>query len=89
VLREFGFLDDEQGLTMFRSALTMYPDDPELKNLVYYYKYNRSRQGDLKIGDKIDMSTIQLANSAGTDCTELSSYAQPDRPLVLIAGSIS
>jgi len=32
VLREFGFVDDEQGLTMLRSALTMYPNDPELKN---------------------------------------------------------
>jgi len=89
VLREFGFVDGEQGLTMLRSALTMYPDDPELKTLVYYHKYNRSRQGDLKVGDKIDISTVQLANAAGTTVTELSSYAQPDRPLVLIAGSIS
>jgi hypothetical protein len=89
VLREFGFVDDEQGLTMLRSALTMYPDDPELKNLVYYHKYNRSKQGDLKVGDKIDLSTIQLVNTAGTTFTELSSHAQPDRPLVLIAGSIS
>jgi len=43
----------------------------------------------LKLGDKIDISTVQLANAAGTTVTELSSYAQPDRPLVLIAGSIS
>jgi len=89
VLREFGFVDDEQGLIMLRSALSMYPDDPELKTLVYYHKYNRSRQGDLKVGDKIDMSSIHLANTAGNSCAELSSYAQPDLPLVLIAGSIS
>jgi len=74
---------------MLRSALSMYPDDPELKTLVYYHKYNRSRQGDLKLGDKIDMSGIQLADIAGTTLTELSSCAQPNRPLVLIAGSIS
>lgn len=91
VLREFGFKDDSDGLVMFRSALSMYPDDEELKNLAYYYKYNRSRQGELKCGDKVDLSKITLSTLDNTQTFQLSQIAEqnPDKPLVLIAGSIT
>jgi len=89
VLREFGFSDGEDGLQMYRSALSMFPDEPELKTLVYYYKFNRSRQGDLQVGESIDTSKISLS-SLDSQTIPLSSFVQqPDLPLVLIAGSIT
>jgi len=89
VLQEFNFPDDSQGLNMLRSALTMYPNDSELKELVYYHKYNRSRQGDLSVGDEIDMSLIRVSNIEGNGVRSLDSFEKEGLPLVLIAGSIS
>jgi len=88
-LREFGFNDDATSLVMFRSALSMYPNDEELKNLAYYYKYNRSRQGALHCGAEVDLSKITLRSLDGTQSFPLSQYAEQGKPLVLIAGSIS
>jgi len=90
VLREFGFSDGVEGLQMYRSALSMFPDDEEMKNLVYYYKYNRSKQGSLQVGDNIDLTRITLSSLDSSQSLPLSSFVQqPNVPLVLIAGSIS
>jgi len=89
VLQEFHFPDDSQSLNMLRSALTMYPNDSELKELVYYHKYNRSRQGDLSVGDDIDMSLIPISNLQGNSIQSLESFERKGSPLILIAGSIS
>jgi len=89
VLREFGFSDDGASLLMFRSALSMYPNDEEIKNLAYYYKYNRSRQGELYCGAEVDLSKITLKSLDGTQSFQLSQFAVEGKPLVLIAGSIT
>eukprot|EP01088_Endostelium_zonatum_P021561 TRINITY_DN85_c0_g2_i2.p1 TRINITY_DN85_c0_g2~~TRINITY_DN85_c0_g2_i2.p1 ORF type:complete len:220 (-),score=63.57 TRINITY_DN85_c0_g2_i2:674-1333(-) len=93
VLKQFGFEDNENNLTMYRAALSLYPNDDEIKNEAYYYKYNRSRQGTLKQGDSIDLQTLSLYNLSTNQTENVFDILQVDSntnlPLVLIAGSIS
>eukprot|EP01088_Endostelium_zonatum_P021562 TRINITY_DN85_c0_g3_i1.p1 TRINITY_DN85_c0_g3~~TRINITY_DN85_c0_g3_i1.p1 ORF type:complete len:210 (-),score=48.03 TRINITY_DN85_c0_g3_i1:655-1284(-) len=93
VLKQFGFEDNENNLTMYRAALSMFPDDSEVRNEAYYYKYNRSRQGNLKEGDSIDLQSLSLFNLSTNQHQNIYDILQLNSnttlPLVLIAGSIS
>jgi len=90
VLTEFGFDPSNGDLTRYRSALAMYPEEKELKDLVYYYKYNRSRDGTLQVGDSVSLSTLRLSTLDGTSEVALSTFVTSESlPLVLVAGSIT
>jgi len=93
VLKQFGFEADQTNLTRYRAASSMYPDDAEIKNEAYYYKFNRSRQGNLKEGDSINLQSLSLYNLATNQHQNIYDILQVESntqlPLVLIAGSIS
>jgi len=99
VLIEFGFEGNEKELECYRSALEMYPQQKEeLKPLVYYYKYNRSRDGELKVGETVPLSSVLVTSLEGTTELPLSSFftttvtgdtSATPLPLVICAGSIT
>jgi hypothetical protein len=73
VAEEFGFPDVEVGIELLRTAEARFPDDPEIKQLSHYRKYNRAKQGDLNTGDvapdvrvyNMDGQAVQLFAFAG------------------------
>jgi hypothetical protein len=66
-----------------RSAHQLYDND-EFHSLSLYVRYNRAKQGNIKVGDRaID---IQLLNMNG-EFVSLLSHCHLHRPLLIIAGS--
>jgi len=90
VIGEFGFTkangNVEQGLNLIRSAQSLFPNDPDVREASFYIKHNRAQQGVLSVGD--DMADAKLLSLDGKPLT-LSKYiaALPDKPVVLLAGS--
>jgi len=85
LLKEFG-LDPEVGLPIFQSYRSIYENDPDIKDLALYIKYDRSGAGSLRVGD--NMPDVQLSTLDGQS-VKLSDFVKPDRPLVLVGGSYS
>lgn len=55
-----------------------------------YVKYNRAREGELKVGDKApNVSLISLEEYGTASLQSLLEIQQTDRPLVIVAGNIS
>ncbi|CAF1993298.1 unnamed protein product [Rotaria magnacalcarata] len=86
-LGEDATLDEIQyGLSILRSAHQIYADDKEFHNLSLYVRHNRAKRGNLRVGDPaID---IDLLNING-ESVSLLSHCNPNRPLLIIAGSFT
>ena len=83
VLREFNV--SAKALHAYRCAANKH-------DISLYVKYNRAREGKLKVGTKAP--NVELISLENDDTTTLHSLlemqqADTDRPLVIIAGSIS
>lgn len=84
VCHEFG-LSTEVGLVAMRQAHILLPNDPEINEISLYRKYNRCRDGDLKVGDKPPNVTLfDLKTKAQVS---LLSFIPKMQPLVIIAAS--
>jgi len=86
VAREFGFDDETLGAEILRTAERLFPDDPEIKNISHYRKYNRAVQGDLVEGGPAP--DVQVTSLTGEPLSLLRSRGGAN-PLVLVAGSYS
>eukprot|EP00049_Salpingoeca_infusionum_P025392 m.19092 g.19092 ORF g.19092 m.19092 type:complete len:154 (-) comp7975_c0_seq3:858-1319(-) len=62
VASEFG-LPSDTGLSIIRSATSLFPDDPEIDECSMYRKYNHVSRGILSIGD--DVGEYSLINPDG------------------------
>jgi len=52
VCQECGFAEDEnEGLDLLRSSLSLFPDDEEVKQAAHYLKYNIHTDCPLAVGD--------------------------------------
>lgn len=87
VAREFGFLDEDLGAEILRTAERLFPDDPEIKNISHYRKFNRAEQGDLYEGGPAP--DVQVASLTGETFSLLKGQGRGQKPLVMIAGSYS
>jgi len=95
-LNEFGF-KEESDLEIFRESLGMYSNDKEISSIPYYSKYNRARDGELKVGS--EMVDVLLANKENPfQQISLNQFYKDelqkknlndDAPFVIIAGSIT
>lgn len=83
VLQEFGFPASD--LPRLQGALSLYPDDLELRSIPYYSKYNRCRSGSLRIGDPLPKS-LPLLTLDGSPI-HLEDICEPSHITVLLAGS--
>eukprot|EP00808_Paulinella_micropora_P024232 g71857.t1 len=86
VAQEFG-LSEEAGIYAIRTVAARFPNDKELLSIPYYVRYNRSRQGKLQVGDAAP-DAAPLLRLDGRPC-KLSTFGGVERPLVVVAGSIS
>lgn len=84
VIQEFKIKDMKLGLYYLRRACDFYPDDPDFLTIPLYHKYQRSRQGDLRVGDKCPSVLLHLLNGQSTDLLDL---CQPNMPTCIFAGS--
>jgi hypothetical protein len=88
VVMEFGYDDSmEDALYCLRCASQLYPNDPAMKEIPLYVKYNRARDGQLKEGDEAPNTVAVDLN--GTSCKLLDCVADTNKPLVVVAGSYS
>jgi len=86
VAREFGFKDPWTGVQCLRLLPSLFPGDQELFEIPFYRRFNRAKQGLLKIGDTApNLSVIPLDSDS-----ERPLYDQHQtRPLVIFASSYS
>jgi len=91
VVREFGLSDSDEaisfGISLLQSAVSLFPDDTEIKEIPLYVKYNRAKHCDFKVGDVVpDVLLFDIVSNQ-----EVSMFSQvlSDRPLVVIAGSFT
>ena len=87
ILRKFGFKDDNNSLEQYWKIPSTYWHDEEVKNSIFYMKYNIFQYPRVKIND--DLIEVPLVNYATNDIIHLSSLQQPERPLVILAGSMT
>ncbi len=81
VLREYNV--PEEALHAYRCAANKH-------GISLYVKYNRAREGELKVGAKApDVQLVSIEKDGSTCKKSLLSLQKDDRPLVIIAGSLS
>lgn len=63
VVKKFGYKlssEIDEALKILRSAMSIYPNDQEIKNSANYLKYNKIDKGIFKIGDKMNIDGINM-----------------------------
>lgn len=80
VLREFNVA--QEALHAYRCAANKH-------QVSLYVKYNRARQGDLKVGSQAPDVPVGSIENGGSSLQSLLGAQHMDRPLVIIAGSLS
>jgi hypothetical protein len=86
VAEEFGYTTQQkqrEAIELLRCAVSMFPNDQEIREIPFYVKYNRAEQGMLSVGDQCP--DVTLATLEGK-LVQLHS-TMSDQPLVLVAGS--
>jgi len=86
VAREFGYSGEaevEKCVKLLRSAVALFPNDKEIREIPFWVKYNRATPGTLEVGDKApDAALVRLNGSA----CKLSDFCAA-KPLIVAAGS--
>jgi len=90
VAREFGFPDIAVAVEMIRAAPALYPNNPEIRKIPHYLKFNRSCQGALQCGDTVPDAYLAKLTGAPVGLYEfIESLENKSKPLVVNAGSYS
>lgn len=87
ILRQFGYKDDETSLKEYWKIPSTYWNDEEVKNSIFYMKFNIFQHSKVSVGDDIVDATL-ITYPSNQDVS-LVSLQRPDRPLVLLAGSMT
>eukprot|EP01088_Endostelium_zonatum_P015632 TRINITY_DN3934_c0_g1_i1.p1 TRINITY_DN3934_c0_g1~~TRINITY_DN3934_c0_g1_i1.p1 ORF type:complete len:450 (+),score=88.38 TRINITY_DN3934_c0_g1_i1:163-1512(+) len=94
VAKEFGYKDSEEDITagveIIRAAPALYPQNPEIKKIPHYLKYNRSKVGNLQAGDIVPNVPLSLLSARPTTLySKLDAFGSESRPVVIVCGSYS
>lgn len=87
ILRKFGFNDTTTSLEQYWKIPSMYWNDEEVKNSIFYMKLNIFQYPSVHVND--NMIDVPLINYKTDDITYLSSLQTPNKPLVILAGSMT
>ena len=87
ILRKFGFKDTMNSLEQYWKIPSTYWNDEEVKNSIFYMKLNMFQYPKVKIDD--DMIDVELINYKTNEIALLSSLENTNRPLVILAGSMT
>jgi hypothetical protein len=87
VALEFGFQADiDEGIDLLRSALSFFPNDPEVKNATHYLRNNIVAPCPVAVGETIP--NVLLHSSTDNSSKSLHQIlAESTTPTVLVAGS--
>jgi len=80
----------DEGINFLRAAVGNFGEDhlQELMDCANYVKYTQvCVRGPLRLGDKVDLSTIPLFHPETSKEELLSDWLHPDKPLVILASS--
>jgi len=81
--------DIQASVKVLRLAHVFYPNDFEMRAISVYHRANIARQGVLQLNDAApDFDTMPFVTLAGTSIT-LESFVKPNKPVCIIASSIS
>jgi len=90
LVQEFGFSGSEEniktGLSLLRSAVSLFPNDEDVRTIPLYVKYNRARHCSIQVGMQapdVPLSTMD------DSLTSLRTLVKPARPLVVVGGSFT
>jgi len=88
VVKEFGYENVEEAVTMIRCAPKLYPESEEVCKIPHYIKFNRSKQGDMKIGDIAPNSNLAFLDGKTTRLHQyIDTFMNNGKPIVINAGS--
>lgn len=87
ILKNFGFNDNDNSLEQYWKIPLTYWNDDEIKNSIFYMKLNIFQYPKVKIGDDIIDSNL-IEYKSGKEIN-LCSLQKPERPLVILAGSMT
>ena len=87
ILRRFGFKNNEESLKEYWKIPSTYWNDEEIKNSIFYMKLNIFQYPKLCIND--DLIDTKLICYTTNSEISLNSLQTPDRPLILLAGSMT
>lgn len=87
ILRKFGFKDDDNSLREYWKIPSTYWNDEEVKNSVFYMKLNIFQYPKVSVGD--DLIDVNLVEYLTNKTVSLISLQTQNRPLVLLAGSMT
>jgi hypothetical protein len=79
-------VDPQVGVELIRSAVSLYPEDDEIKSIPHYVRHNRCKAGHLKPGDL--PPDVAITDVEGNP-QRLSSMLETDKPVVLLGASYS
>ena len=87
VLRKYGYDNSPESLKEYWKIPSTYWKDEEVKNSIFYMKLNIFQNSPLKLGD--DIIDADLINYKTGNKVNLCSLQKIDRPLILLAGSLT
>ena len=85
LLWEYDLPPTPDALRLWHTQRHHHRDDPEVRSIPLYIKYDVSREGDLRVGD--ESVNVRLVRPCGAEAM-LSDFVT-SRPLIVIAGSYS
>lgn len=80
-------VDPVVGVELIRSAVSLFPEDEEIRTIPHYVRHNRCKAGHLQIGDPV--AAANLTDMLGLQALQLTDLIQTDRPVVLLGASHS
>ena len=87
ILRKFGFTDSIESLQEYWKIPSTYWNDEEVKNSIFYMKLNIFQYPNVKLED--ELIDVPLVDYKTNNIVSLSSLQKPNRPLVILAGSMT
>lgn len=87
ILRKFGFTDSIESLQEYWKIPSTYWNDEEVKNSIFYMKLNIFQYPNVKLED--ELINVPLVDYKTNNIVSLSSLQKPNRPLVILAGSMT
>ncbi len=87
ILRMYGYNDGEESLKEYWKIPSTYWEVEEIKNNLFYMKLNIFKYPEINLED--NLIDVTLLNYKTNELTNLASLQTPNRPLVILAGSMT
>ena len=87
ILNKFGYTTNEVSIDNYHKIPSVYWNDEEVKNSIFYMKLNIFKYKSLNVGD--DMIDCEIIKYETKEPIYLSTLTNGNKPLVILAGSMT